>query len=315
MATGQPLYYIGCRLSLMSKAKLRYEGTLAGIDTEKCTVELHNVQSFGTEDRVPVPNKIPPTPGTYDLIIFNGHDLDDLKVIPEKSIEIQDPAIINAPKKKEPSKNDNKPVNNNGSSILTPSPQVATQNPLLGGQQNNQQGNHNNHQNNHQNNKNAMLGNQDGRPSAFSKPENQREKNFISGSNHSGIANDNNSVASNNKNKVNNNTNNNYHQNNNNNRNSANDYNEKRLRYNKEREARQQKYREEREKRDLENLEKYKSEFDFSDGNAKFNKDEISKELGEMSLNDQEWFWLIDFFFHKKGSVIFFYFCIKSKTF
>lgn len=289
MASSQPLYYIGCRLSLMSKAKLRYEGTLAGIDTEKCTVELHNVESFGTEERVPAPNKIPPTPGSYDLIIFNGHDLDDLKVIPEKSIEIQDPAIINAPKKKD--SNNNKGGEQNGanknktqaSSILTPSPQVATQNPLMGGNQNQQPTTNKS--------KNSILGNQD-RPSAFSKPDSNREKTHHSGST-TGLQNDNNSVASgNHKNQSNNNNNinnnNRVNHRDNNRENNYQNYQEKRLKAQQEREARQQKYREEREKRDRENLEKYKAEFDFTDGLNKFNKDEISKEFGKMNLKDQE---------------------------
>jgi len=89
--------YIGCTLSLTSKAQIRYKGILAGIDTVNCTLTLHKVQSFGTENRCPE-NKIPPTPGTYDLIIFNGHDIEDVTVI-TKMDQLNDPAIINAQKK------------------------------------------------------------------------------------------------------------------------------------------------------------------------------------------------------------------------
>merc|ERR1712154_260909 len=75
--------HIGCTLSLTSKANIRYEGILKGIDTEKCTLTLNNVQSFGTEDRST--KVIPPMQDIYDLIIFNGHDIQDVQVVDKKN--------------------------------------------------------------------------------------------------------------------------------------------------------------------------------------------------------------------------------------
>ena len=93
--------YIGCTLSLISKAKIRYTGVLASIDTANTTLTLHKVQSHGTEDRTPG-KFIPPQPGTYDMIIFNGHDIEDLSVVPKEPEPIQDPAILNMQKQNSP---------------------------------------------------------------------------------------------------------------------------------------------------------------------------------------------------------------------
>ena len=39
--------FIGCKISLMSKAKARYEGILASVDVGKHTVTLQNGESEG----------------------------------------------------------------------------------------------------------------------------------------------------------------------------------------------------------------------------------------------------------------------------
>jgi len=97
MSHKQP--HLGCTLSLTSKANIRYEGVLKGIDTDKCTLTLNNVQSFGTEDRSA--KVIPPMQDVYDLIIFNGHDIQDVQVVErENDSPAMDPAIMKAEKRR-----------------------------------------------------------------------------------------------------------------------------------------------------------------------------------------------------------------------
>ncbi|KJE97144.1 hypothetical protein CAOG_07603 [Capsaspora owczarzaki ATCC 30864] len=92
--------YIGSRISLISNANIRYEGTLYGINTEESTVTLANVRSLGTEGRGIDGKEVPARADVFEYIVFRGSDIKDLHVQSEppafvpQAQQPQDPAIV-----------------------------------------------------------------------------------------------------------------------------------------------------------------------------------------------------------------------------
>uniref|UniRef100_A0A3Q0R1M2 Sm domain-containing protein n=1 Tax=Amphilophus citrinellus TaxID=61819 RepID=A0A3Q0R1M2_AMPCI len=94
MASSKP--YIGCKISLISKAQNRYEGILYTIDAANCTVVMAGVRCFGTEGR-PTDRPTPPKDDVYEYITFRASDIKDITLCePPRSHHglPPDPAII-----------------------------------------------------------------------------------------------------------------------------------------------------------------------------------------------------------------------------
>ncbi|XP_075951773.1 protein LSM14 homolog B-B-like isoform X3 [Anarhichas minor] len=96
MSAGGGTPYIGSKISLISKAQMRYEGILSSVDTDRSTVALAKVKSFGTEDRH-TDRPAPPKDEIYEYIIFRGSDIKDITVSepPKPHYGLpRDPAIV-----------------------------------------------------------------------------------------------------------------------------------------------------------------------------------------------------------------------------
>ncbi|XP_051272513.1 protein LSM14 homolog B-like isoform X2 [Dicentrarchus labrax] len=96
MSSGGGTPYIGSKISLISKAQIRYEGILSSVDTDRSTVALAKVKSYGTEDRH-TDRPVPPKDEIYEYIIFRGSDIKDITVSeppkPHHGLP-RDPAIV-----------------------------------------------------------------------------------------------------------------------------------------------------------------------------------------------------------------------------
>ncbi|KAM8757250.1 protein LSM14 homolog B-like [Acanthopagrus schlegelii] len=79
MSAGGGTPYIGSKISLISKAQIRYEGILSSVDTDRSTVALAKVISYGTEDRH-TDRPVPPKDKIFEYIVFRGSDIKDITV-------------------------------------------------------------------------------------------------------------------------------------------------------------------------------------------------------------------------------------------
>lgn len=73
--------YVGKTISLVSKANVRYIGTLATVSAESSSLVLRDVQDYGTEDRVSGAGSIPGNPSVIPEMTFLGTDVADLQVL------------------------------------------------------------------------------------------------------------------------------------------------------------------------------------------------------------------------------------------
>ena len=96
-AANPSIPYIGALISLVSKAQLRYEGTLYTIDPKASTVTLSQVRCFGSENRgAAAAEFVPASSKVYEFIVFSGKDIHDLHVMQKQEAEQHDPAILSA---------------------------------------------------------------------------------------------------------------------------------------------------------------------------------------------------------------------------
>lgn len=92
--------YIGCKISLISKHGIRYEGTLFSIHAEDHTICLNSVRCFGTEGRRAKDNlpEVPAAADVFEYIMFRGSDIQDLTVCETSQQQAPappaDPAIV-----------------------------------------------------------------------------------------------------------------------------------------------------------------------------------------------------------------------------
>ncbi|XP_034943631.1 protein LSM14 homolog A isoform X2 [Chelonus insularis] len=91
MASGMP--ELGSKISLISKADIRYEGRLFTVDPQECTIALANVRSFGTEERE-TQFPVAPQNQIYEYILFRGTDIKDIRVVNNVNTMPNDPAIV-----------------------------------------------------------------------------------------------------------------------------------------------------------------------------------------------------------------------------
>lgn len=86
---------IGSKISLLTNADVRYEGTLVEIDRAGRSMSLQNVKSFGTEGRRNGVQEIAPLDNEIGSVVFKLDHMKDFNILSKPSeVMQQDPAII-----------------------------------------------------------------------------------------------------------------------------------------------------------------------------------------------------------------------------
>ncbi|XP_060802668.1 protein LSM14 homolog B isoform X6 [Amyelois transitella] len=122
MSSGMP--ELGSKISLVSKADIRYEGRLFTVDPQECTIALASVRSFGTENRE-TQYPVAPQSQVYDYILFRGSDIKDIRVVTNVPSLPNDPAIMQM----------SVPPTLGGANAGAPGPFAGSMMDLLGGSQ------------------------------------------------------------------------------------------------------------------------------------------------------------------------------------
>lgn len=88
---------MGSKLSLITRAMVRYEGILIETNGEEKTMTLKNVQSYGSEGRRNGVNEIPAPEKPIECVKFKVDQISDFNIIqkPDDGI-MSDPAIVSA---------------------------------------------------------------------------------------------------------------------------------------------------------------------------------------------------------------------------
>ena len=106
---------VGSIISLITNAGVRYGGSLVKVDGTERSMNLKDVQSYGTEGRRNGVNEIPAHENVIPSVVFKVDHIKDFQIVkrPEdleeekaepKTIEEQDPAIVSAQPKEQKEK-------------------------------------------------------------------------------------------------------------------------------------------------------------------------------------------------------------------
>ena len=75
--------YTGKRVRVLTKAQVRYEGTVLKIDKKERALHLQNVKQFGTEGRRGGVNEIPAQENVLEEILFRINLVENFFIIPD----------------------------------------------------------------------------------------------------------------------------------------------------------------------------------------------------------------------------------------